>query len=89
MYAFRKLDLKNSLNDSYPQSELIKLLYTSLLRPHLEYAISSCCPFLEKDIKELEKVKRRATKLEPELRNLEYYDRLSKMNLKMTFIRED
>ncbi|CAF0985311.1 unnamed protein product [Brachionus calyciflorus] len=65
----------------YPQSELIKLLYTSLVRPHLEYAISSCCPFLEKDIKELEKVKRRATKLESELRNLEYYDRLSKMNL--------
>ncbi|CAF1010859.1 unnamed protein product [Brachionus calyciflorus] len=67
----------------FPQSERIKLklLYTSIVRPQLEYVISPCSPFLEKDIKELERVQRRATKLVPELRNLEYHERLSKMNL--------
>ena len=65
----------------YPSREVIKLLYTSLVRPHLEYAVSSWCPFLEKDIKEIERVQRRATKLIPELRDLNYSQRLSKLNL--------
>jgi len=54
----------------YPNREIIKLLYTSLVHPHLDYANSSCCPFLLKDIREIEKVQRIATKLIPELRNL-------------------
>ncbi|CAF1036592.1 unnamed protein product [Brachionus calyciflorus] len=66
---------------TYPNREIIKLLYTSLVRPHLEYANSSWCPFLVKDIREIEKVQRRATKLNPELRNLNYSERLSKLEL--------
>ncbi|CAF1083863.1 unnamed protein product [Brachionus calyciflorus] len=65
----------------YHRPEVIKLLYTSLVRPNLEYAISSWCPHLEKDINELEKVQRRATKLIPELQNLDYPQRLSILNL--------
>lgn len=65
----------------YPNNDVIKLLYSSLVRPHLEYAISSWCPFLKKDIKEIEKVQRRATKLAPELRNLDYQQRLLRLNL--------
>ena len=40
----------------YPSINVIKLLYTSLVRPHLEYAISSWCPHLKKDLEMIEKV---------------------------------
>ncbi|CAF0977783.1 unnamed protein product [Brachionus calyciflorus] len=59
----------------------ITVLYKSLVRPHLEYAISSWSPYYIKDINELEKVQRRATRMVPELRGLSYADRLSKMDL--------
>jgi hypothetical protein len=59
----------------------MKLLYSALVRPHLEYAISSWCPHLEKDIKEIEKVQRRATKLIPEFKDLDYNERLAKLKL--------
>ena len=65
----------------YPCSETIKLLYCSMVRPHLEYAVSSWCPYLEKDVNELEKVQRRATKLIPELHDLDYKERLNSLQL--------
>ena len=65
----------------YPKKELVKLLYTSLVRPHLEYAISSWSPCLEKDINEIEKIQNRATKLIPELSHLDYPQRLSELGL--------
>ena len=65
----------------YPSKEIIKLLYFSLVRSHLEYAINSWCPYLEKDINEVEKVQRRATKLIPEIRDLEYHQRLASLGL--------
>ena len=39
------------------------LLYKSMVRPHLEYANSVWCPYKQGDIKELEKIQKRATKL--------------------------
>ena len=39
------------------------LLYKSMVRPHLEYANSVWCPYKLEDIKEIEKVQKRATKL--------------------------
>ena len=59
----------------------LKNLYTSYVRPHLEYASPVCSPFRVKDIKILEDVQRRATKLVPELKNLEYHERLIKLGL--------
>ena len=47
----------------YKNKDIIRLLYTSLVRPHLEYAVSAWCPYFEKDCNELEKVQKRATKL--------------------------
>jgi hypothetical protein len=77
--------LKRSI--SYWDKQKLKLLYTSYVRPHLEYASPVCCPYLSKDIKILEAVQKRATKLVPELRNLTYTDRLKELGLTTLEIR--
>jgi hypothetical protein len=66
---------------TYKDKNLIRTLYCTYVRPHLEFAIQAWCPYYSKDINELEKVQRRATKLIPELRHLEYEDRLKALNL--------
>ena len=37
-------------------TELVKLLYVSMVRPHLEYAVSVWNPYIRKDIDKLESV---------------------------------
>lgn len=61
--------------------ENFKVIYCAYVRPHLEYAAPVWSPHLKKDIKVLERVQRRATKLVPKLRNLSYQSRLTKLNL--------
>ena len=65
----------------YWDCDILKILYTTFVRPHLEYASSVWSPYLKKDIKVLELVQRRATKLVPILKNLSYADRLKKLGL--------
>jgi len=59
---------------------IVKLLYTSLVRPHIEYANSIWNPYFQKDIDRLERVQRRATKTGC-LSHLSYQDRLKALKL--------
>ena len=56
-------------------------LYTSFVRPHLEYAQTVWSPHTMKFIDMLENVQIRATKLVDGLGNMEYSDRLRRLNL--------
>ena len=63
------------------RKEIIVQLYKALVRPKLEYCIQAWRPFLKKDIDNLERVQRRATKMITECRNLNYESRLNVLNL--------
>jgi hypothetical protein len=52
------------------------LLFKALVRPHLEYANSVRCPYRKADILSVENVQRRATKMLPSLKNMNYEERL-------------
>ena len=49
-------------------AELVRLLYVSLIRPHLEYAVPVWNPYLRKDIEKIENVQHRATRLVPSIK---------------------
>ena len=61
--------------------ESFKLLFTALVRPHLEYANAVWCPSLKKHIQAIENVQRRATRYIPGLKNMSYPDRLRKIGI--------
>lgn len=66
---------------TYMDKDCMKQLFTSLVRPHLEFANVAWSPHLKKHIDTIEKVQRRATKLVPGLKNLSYEERLKSMKL--------
>ena len=59
----------------------IRLLYVTLVHPILDYASTVWNPHLMKNIRKLEAVQRRATKLIPFFYNLTYSERLQELNL--------
>ena len=68
-------------NFEYLDAETILSIHCSMIRPILEYAVQSWCPYLAKDIEELEKIQHRVTKLVPELRDLPYEERCRRLKL--------
>jgi len=52
------------------------LLYTSIVRSHLDYCSSVWAPNKKGDIEALEKVQKKATKIPPALKRLPYSERL-------------
>ena len=66
---------------SFLDGETFKNLYTSFVRPHLEYANPVWSPHLRKHIKMLESVQERATKSVDTMKNLDYSERLKKLDL--------
>ena len=68
--AFDNLNLKN-----------FKMLFTTYVRPHLEYNIQAVGPYMRQNFEALEKVQQRATKLVRGIQHLSYQERLRKLGL--------
>ena len=62
-------------------AEVILKLYLALVRPHLDYAVQFWSPYHRMDINRLESIQRRMTKMIHGIRNLNYKDRLKRLQL--------
>ena len=65
----------------YLDKEMMRKLICTMIRPRLEYAGVVWSPYKKKDIKKLERLQRMATKMVPELAEMQYEERLKAMNL--------
>eukprot|EP00111_Clytia_hemisphaerica_P008023 TCONS_00023328-protein len=71
--------LKRGFQD--PSPHIFQTLYTTFVRPHLEYAQSVWQPRLRRSINLIESVQRRATKLVKPISQLPYAERLRRLVL--------
>ena len=79
------VQLRNSL--SYFDAELVRLLYVSLIRTHVEYSVPLWNLHLKKDIEKLENIQYKATRLVPKLRKKSYEYRLKELKLRTLEVR--
>ena len=87
-----KLHISDKVNKAYSILGIIRrnftfldkdsfiVLYKSMVRSHLEYANCIWSPYTVQDIKTLEKVQMRATKLIKRIKHLSYMERLKYLN---------
>ena len=61
--------------------QTLRLLYSGLVRPHLEYAVSMWNPSTRSNVAVIERVQRPATKLVKSLKNKTYEKRLKSLGL--------
>ena len=68
---------------TYLDEQSFKYLFQTLglVRPHLEYAAAVWSPYKSGEIEQIENVQRRAMKQIPSLKNMEYNQRLRKLNM--------
>ena len=56
-----------------------KEMMSKMAQPMLEYSVVVWSPHMKKDIRKLERIQRTASKMVPELRDMEYENRLKEM----------
>lgn len=79
-------------NVSYKSKEVITKLYSSYVRPHIEYCAQAWSQHSVGDLDLLESVQRRATRLIPSLEGMSYEERLKELNMfsvRRRFLRGD
>ena len=59
----------------------VQFLYSTYVRPHLEHGKQAVGPHMSRDLKVLERVQRRATKMVYHLRHLPYGERFTNLKL--------
>ena len=76
-------------NFKYVNKEAFEVLYGTLVRPQLEYAVHLWSPYQIGLREKLERTQRRATKLVRNVKHKSYEERLSTLNLMSTLDRRD